>query len=326
MLVILARRLAQAGLVLLLVALISFTIFRFVGSPVENILGQEATVADRNELIERMGLDDPIPVQYWRFVWKALNFDFGISYRTAEPVADLIASRLPATLELALISALMALAAGILLGIFTAINRGGFLAGLVMTTSLIGVSLPTFLIGVLLIWLFSVELGWLPSFGRGETVKLGFWETGLLTASGLKSLLLPAITLGLYQMTLIMRLVRSEMLEVLRQDFIKFARARGLPERMVYFRHALRNTLVPVTTVAGLQLGSIVAFAIITETVFQWPGVGLMFINAVYFVDIPVMSAYLLLVGTLFVLINLIVDLLYLAIDPRIRDRNMRGE
>jgi len=326
MLVILARRLAQAGLVLLLVALISFTIFRFVGSPVENILGQEATVADRNELIERMGLDDPIPVQYWRFVWKALNFDFGISYRTAEPVADLIASRLPATLELALISALMALAAGILLGIFTAINRGGFLAGLVMTTSLIGVSLPTFLIGVLLIWLFSVELGWLPSFGRGETVKLGCWETGLLTASGLKSLLLPAITLGLYQMTLIMRLVRSEMLEVLRQDFIKFARARGLPERMVYFRHALRNTLVPVTTVAGLQLGSIVAFAIITETVFQWPGVGLMFINAVYFVDIPVMSAYLLLVGTLFVLINLIVDLLYLAIDPRIRDRNLRGE
>ena len=323
--VILARRLAQAGLVLLLVALISFAIFRFVGSPVENILGQEATVADRNELIERMGLDDPIPVQYARFVWKALNFDFGISYRTAEPVADLIASRLPATLELALISALMALAAGILLGIFTAINRGGFLAGLVMTTSLIGVSLPTFLIGVLLIWLFSVELGWLPSFGRGETVKLGFWETSLLTASGLKSLILPAITLGLYQMTLIMRLVRSEMLEVLRQDFIKFARARGLPERMVYFRHALRNTLVPVTTVAGLQLGSIVAFAIITETVFQWPGVGLMFINAVYFVDIPVMSAYLLLVGTLFVLINLIVDLLYLAIDPRIRDRNLRG-
>ena len=220
MLVILARRLAQAGLVLLLVALISFAIFRFVGSPVENILGQEATVADRNELIERMGLDDPIPVQYARFVWKALNFDFGISYRPAEPVADLIASRLPATLELAFISALMARAAGILLGIFTAINRGGLLAGFVMTTSLIGVSLPTFLIGVLLIWLFSVELGWLPSFGRGETVKLGFWETGLLTASGLKSLILPAVTLGLYQMTLIMRLVRSEMLEVLRQDLI----------------------------------------------------------------------------------------------------------
>ena len=325
MIVIFVRRLMQAILVLLLVALISFAIFRFVGSPVESILGQEATVEDRNELIERMGLDDPIPVQYARFVWKAMQFDFGISYRTAEPVADLIASRLPATLELALISALFAITVGVVLGIYTAINRGSFFSGLIMTSSLIGVSLPTFLIGVLLIWLFAVELGWLPSFGRGETVTLGFWETGLLTVSGLKSIILPAITLGLYQMTLIMRLVRSEMLEVLRQDFIKFARARGLTKRMIYMHHALRNTLVPVTTVAGLQLGSIVAFAIITETVFQWPGVGLMFINAVYFVDIPVMSAYLLLVGTLFVIINLAVDLLYLAIDPRIRDRNLNG-
>lgn len=325
MIVIFVRRLIQAILVLLLVALISFAIFRFVGSPVESILGQEATVEDRNELIERMGLNDPIPVQYARFVWKAMQFDFGISYRTAEPVADLIASRLPATLELALISALFALIVGVVLGIYTAINRGGVLSGIIMTTSLIGVSLPTFIIGVLLIWLFAVELGWLPSFGRGDTVKVGFWETGLLTASGLKSIILPAITLGLYQMTLIMRLVRSEMLEVLRQDFIKFAYARGLTKRMIYMRHALRNTLVPVTTVAGLQLGSIVAFAIITETVFQWPGVGLMFINAVYFVDIPVMSAYLLLVGTLFVIINLAVDLLYLAIDPRIRDRNLKG-
>ena len=325
MIVIFARRLIQAILVLLLVALISFAIFRFVGSPVESILGQEATVEDRNELIKRMGLDDPIPVQYVRFVWKAMQFDFGISYRTAEPVADLITSRLPATLELALISALFALTVGIVLGVYTAINRGGVLSGLIMTTSLIGVSLPTFLIGVLLIWLFAVELGWLPSFGRGDTIKIGFWETGLLTLSGLKSIILPAITLGLYQMTLIMRLVRSEMLEVLRQDFIKFAHARGLTRRMIYMGHALRNTLVPVTTVAGLQLGSIVAFAIITETVFQWPGVGLMFINAVYFVDIPVMSAYLLLVGTLFVIINLAVDLLYLAIDPRIRDRNLKG-
>lgn len=325
MIVIFVRRLIQAILVLLLVALISFAIFRFVGSPVESILGQEATVEDRNELIERMGLDDPIPVQYVRFVWKAMQFDFGISYRTAEPVADLIASRLPATLELALISALFALTVGIVLGVYTAINRGGVLSGLIMTISLIGVSLPTFLIGVLLIWLFAVELGWLPSFGRGDTIKIGFWETGLLTLSGLKSIILPAITLGLYQMTLIMRLVRSEMLEVLRQDFIKFAHARGLTRRMIYMGHALRNTLVPVTTVAGLQLGSIVAFAIITETVFQWPGVGLMFINAVYFVDIPVMSAYLLLVGTLFVIINLAVDLLYLAIDPRIRDRNLKG-
>ncbi|XDZ66384.1 ABC transporter permease [Alphaproteobacteria bacterium LSUCC0684] len=325
MLVILIRRLYQAVLVLLLVALVSFSIFRFVGDPVDNILGQEATVEDRRELIERMGLEDPIVVQYVRFIWNAVRGDFGISYRTAEPVSGLIAERLPATLELAFVSAMFALTVGILLGIYTAVRRNGFLANLVMTVSLIGVSLPTFLIGVLLIWLFAVELSWLPSFGRGKTVMIGVWETGLLTVSGLKSILLPAITLGLYQMTLIMRLVRSEMLEVLRQDFIKFARARGLTERMVLFRHALRNTLVPVTTVAGLQLGAIVAFAIITETVFQWPGVGLMFINAVYFVDIPVMSAYLLLVGTLFVIINFAVDLLYLAIDPRIKDDHLKG-
>lgn len=326
MLFIIVRRLLQAIFVLLLVALVAFTIFRFIGDPVENLLGQEATVADRNALIDRLGLDDPIPVQYLRFVGNALQGDFGLSYRTAVPVAELIAERLPATLELAFVSALFALVMGTLLGIYTAIFRHGFIAHAIMSSSLIGVSLPTFLIGVLLIWLFAVELGWLPSFGRGETVQIGFWSTGFLTATGLKSLILPAITLGLYQMTLIMRLVRAEMLEVLRQDFIRFARARGLPERVVYFGHALKNTMIPVITVAGLQLGAIVAFAIITETVFQWPGVGLMFINAVFFVDIPVMSAYLLLVGTVFVVINLIVDLLYLAIDPRLRDGQLKGQ
>ena len=320
MLFIILRRLLQAILVLLLVALVAFTIFRYIGDPVESLLGQEATVADQRALIERLGLDDPIPVQYLRFVGNALRGDFGVSYRTAEPVSALIAERLPATLELALVSALFAMTLGTLLGIYTAIYRDGFVAHAIMSSSLIGVSLPTFLIGVLLIWVFAVELGWLPSFGRGETVQIGFWSTGFLTASGLKSLILPAITLGLYQMTLIMRLVRSEMLEVLRQDFIRFARARGLPERVVYFGHALKNTMVPVITIAGLQLGAIIAFALITETVFQWPGVGLMFVNAVFFVDIPVMSAYLLLVGTVFVVINLVVDLLYFAIDPRLRD------
>ena len=320
MLFIILRRLLQAILVLLLVALVAFTIFRYIGDPVESLLGQEATVADQRALIERLGLDDPIPVQYLRFVGNALRGNFGVSYRTAEPVSALIAERLPATLELALVSALFAMTLGTLLGIYTAIYRDGFVAHAIMSSSLIGVSLPTFLIGVLLIWVFAVELGWLPSFGRGETVQIGFWSTGFLTASGLKSLILPAITLGLYQMTLIMRLVRSEMLEVLRQDFIRFARARGLPERVVYFGHALKNTMVPVITIAGLQLGAIIAFALITETVFQWPGVGLMFVNAVFFVDIPVMSAYLLLVGTVFVVINLVVDLLYFAIDPRLRD------
>ncbi|MDC0164080.1 ABC transporter permease [Arenicellales bacterium IMCC55707] len=326
MLLIILRRLGQSFLVLFLVALISFMMFRYVGNPVDNLLGQEATVEQREALIEALGLNDPLSMQYFDFVKRVLQFDFGNSYRGALPVADMILERLPATLELALVSALFAMLFGVVMGVFTAINRRGITGNFILSSSLIGVSLPTFLIGVLLIWVFSVELKWLPSFGRGEVVDLGGWTTGFLTVSGLKSLILPGITLGLYQMTLIMRLTRAEMLEVLRQDYIKFARARGLSERAVYFGHALRNTLVPVITVAGLQLGSIVAFAIITETVFQWPGVGLMFINAVFFVDIPVMSAYLLLVGTLFVMINLIVDLLYLAIDPRIRDGQLKRQ
>ena len=326
MVLILLRRLGQAVLVLFIVALISFLIFRYVGSPVDNLLAQEATVQQRADLEEALGLNDPVYVQYFGFVWKALQFDFGNSYRGALPVAELISSRLPATLELAFTSALFALILGVITGIYTAIRRGGLFANVILSLSLIGVSLPTFLIGVLLIWVFAVELQWLPSFGRGEVVELGWWSTGFLTLSGLKSLILPSITLGLYQLTLIMRLTRSEMLEVLRQDYVRFARALGLSERSVNFRHALPNTLIPVTTIAGLQLGSIVAFAIITETVFQWPGVGLLFINAVYFADIPVMSAYLLLVGVLFVLINLAVDLLYLAIDPRLRDSQLSGE
>ena len=324
MLLIILRRLGQSVFVLFLVAFVSFMIFRYVGNPVDNLLGQEASNDRRDALIEALGLNDPLHVQYLSFVGRALQFDFGISSRAAQPVADMILQRLPATLELALVSAIFAIVLGVVAGVYTAINRRGVIANSILSSSLIGVSLPTFLIGVLLIWVFSVELKWLPSFGRGETVDLGFWKTGFLSVSGLKSLILPGITLGLYQMTLIMRLTRAEMLEVLRQDYIKFARARGLRDRAVYFSHALKNTLVPVVTIAGLQLGSIVAFAIITETVFQWPGVGLMFINAVYFVDIPVMSAYLLLVGTLFVIINLIVDLLYLVIDPRLRDGQLK--
>ena len=323
MLPIILRRFAQAIFVLFFVAFISFLIFRYVGNPVDNLLGQEATIDQRAQLEEALGLNDPIYTQYFSFVWRALQFDFGNSYRGALPVSELIASRLPATLELALVSASFAMIFGILTGIYTAINKRGWFANFILSSSLIGISLPTFLIGVLLIWIFAVELQWLPSFGRGEVVDLGWWSTGFLTVSGIKSLVLPSITLGLYQLTLIMRLTRSEMLEVLRQDYIKFAFARGLSTRQVHFGHALPNTLIPVVTIAGLQLGSIVAFAIITESVFQWPGVGLLFINSVYFVDIPVMSAYLLLVGTLFVIINLLVDLLYLAIDPRLRTSSL---
>jgi peptide/nickel transport system permease protein len=313
------RRVAQSFLVLLIVGLVAFSMFRFVGDPIDNMLGQERTQADIERLRTQLGLDQPFPVQYWKFLTNAAQGNFGVSYRQGRPVSDILVERAPATLELAAVSGFLAISLGIALGVYTAIRRDGFVSNAIMSISLIGVSLPTFLIGILLIYLFSVELDWLPSFGRGETVNIGGWSTGFLTSSGLKALILPSITLGLYQMTLIMRLVRAEMLEVLRADYIRFARARGLTERLVNFRHALKNTLVPVITVTGLQLGSIIAFAIITETVFQWPGVGLLFINAIQFVDIPVMAAYLMLISVMFVAINLIVDLLYFAIDPRLR-------
>ena len=313
------RRIAQSVIVMLAVGLVAFSLFRFVGDPVATMMGQEASQADRAELRDRLGLNDPVFIQFASYMARAATGDFGISYRLQQPVLELIVSRLPATLELALISGFLAFVLGITLGVYTALNRTGWWSGFIMTTSLIGVSLPTFLIGVLLIWVFAVELQWLPSFGRGETVDVGFWRTGLLTPSGRASILLPAITLVLYQMTLIMRLVRAEMLEVLRNDYIKFARARGLTDRTVHFGHALKNTMVPVITITGLQLGSIIAFAIITETVFQWPGVGALFINSVQFVDIPVMAAYLMLIALVFVVINLIVDLLYYAVDPRLR-------
>ncbi|MEL7259686.1 MAG: ABC transporter permease, partial [Pseudomonadota bacterium] len=277
MLAYIIRRVAQSALVLLVVGLVAFAMFRFVGDPIDNMLGQERTLEDVERLRENLGLDQPFVVQYYKFLENAVQGNFGLSYRQGRPVADILLERLPATLELAFVSGLLALLGGIALGIFTAIRKRGVSANIIMTASLIGVSLPTFLIGILLIYVFSVELGWLPSFGRGQTVQIGGWSTGFLTQSGLQALVLPAITLGLYQMTLIMRLVRTEMLEVLRMDYIRFARARGIKDRAINFRHALKNTLVPVITITGLQLGSIIAFAIITETVFQWPGVGLLF-------------------------------------------------
>jgi peptide/nickel transport system permease protein len=319
MLAFILRRLAQAVVVMLTVGIIAFALFRYVGDPVVFMLGQDATPEDRARLTRELGLDRPFYVQYAGFVARAVQGDFGFSLRQLRPVSALIAERLPATLELSLVAALLALAVGVPMGVYTALRRGAWLSHLFLAISLIGVSLPTFLIGILLILVFSVELGWLPSFGRGETVSIGWWTTGLLTASGLKALILPSITLGLFQMTLIMRLVRSEMLEVLRTDYIRFARARGLTDRAVHFGHALKNTLVPVITITGLQLGSIIAFAIITETVFQWPGMGLLFIQSVMFADVPVMAAYLCLIALFFVLINLAVDLLYYAVDPRLR-------
>lgn len=319
MLAFIIRRIFQAIIVMLVVSLLAFLMFRFVGDPINQMVGIETSTADREALRERLGLNDPLVVQFWHFISKAAQGDFGVSYQFHQPVADLLAARLPATLELSFVSAVFALFVGVPMGVYTGLKRGSFLSNTFLTVSLIGISLPPFLIGILLIFVFAVNLQWLPSFGRGQVVDLGWWTTGFLTVSGLKALILPAITLGLFQMTLIMRLVRSEMLEVMRADYIRFARARGLTRRAINFGHALKNTLVPVITITGLQLGSVIAFAIITETVFQWPGMGLMFIQAVAQVDIPIMAAYLLLVAFLFVVINLLVDLLYVVVDPRIR-------
>lgn len=313
------KRLLQATIVMLVVSLIAFLLFQYVGDPVSIMLGQDATDEDRLRLTRELGLDQPAVFQFFHFVANAVQGDFGISLRQGQSVSSLLMARIPATLELSFAAALIALVVGVPLGVYTALRPRSLTANAVLAFSLVGISLPTFLIGILLILVFSVQLGWLPSYGRGEVVQLGWWTTGLLTTSGWKHLILPAITLSLFQLTLVLRLVRSEMLEVLRTDYIKFARARGLTKRAIHFGHALKNTLVPVITITGLQLGGIIAFAIVTETVFQWPGMGLLFIQAVQFVDIPVMSAYLCLIALIFVVINLIVDLLYFAVDPRLR-------
>ena len=319
MLAFVLRRLWQALLVMATVALVSFVLFQYVGDPVVFLLGQDATPEQVQQMRADLGLDQPFFVQFGYFLFNAAQGEFGISLRQATPVSQLIAERFPATLELALVAAIMALAIGIPMGVYAALRRGTFMSQLFMTVSLLGVSLPTFLIGIFLILLFAVQLGWLPSFGRGEVVQWGSWSTSLLTLNGWRHITLPAVTLAVFQLTLIMRLVRSEMLEVLRTDYIKFARARGLSNRTIHFGHALKNTLVPVLTITGLQLGGLIAFAIITETVFQWPGMGLLFIQAVTFADIPVMAAYLCLIALIFVIINLVVDLLYFVVDPRLR-------
>ena len=313
------KRLLQSILVMLIVGFVSFSLFNFVGDPVNNMVGQEASEETREEIREKLGLKDPVYTQFFKFVVNASNGEFGLSYELRRPVSLLISERLPATLELVLVSALIAIFFGVFFGVYTAINREGLVSNLILVTSLFGVSLPTFVIGILFIYLFSVILGILPSFGRGEVVNLGFWSTGFFTLSGIKALILPSITLSLFQMTYIIRLVRAEMMEILETDYIKFARARGIDKKVINNKHALKNGLIPVITITGINVGTLIAFSIITETVFQWPGMGLLFINAVQFVDIPIMSAYLIMVAFLFVMINFIVDIAYYFIDPRIR-------
>jgi len=319
MIALVARRLLQSLFVMAMVSLLAFTLFRFVGDPVAQMVGQETSLEDQARLRASLGLDDPVITQYANFVGNLLAGEFGYSYRTRQPIGEMILSRMPATFELGLASLVISLLLGIPAGIYTAIRRGGVVANLILVVTLIGVSVPTFVIGIFLIYVFGVELGWLPTFGRGDTVQIGWWKTSFLTLDGWRSLLLPALTLGVYQLTLTMRLVRSEMRHVLKTDYIRFARARGIDARALYLRHALKNTLVPVITIVGLQFGGVIAFSIVTEAVFQWPGLGLLFLDSIRYVDIPVMSVYLVLIALLFVIINLIVDVLYAVIDPRVR-------
>jgi peptide/nickel transport system permease protein len=325
MLAFVLRRLFQAVIVMVAVAFIAFMLFQYVGDPVVFLLGQDARPDQIAQLRTDLGLDRPFIVQFWHFLGNAVQGEFGLSLRQGAKVSRLIGERFPATLELALVAAVVAIVIGIPMGVYAALRRGTFMSQVFMTISLLGVSLPPFLVGILLILVFAVLLGWFPSFGRGDVTPFGWWTTGLLTRDGWHHIVLPALTLAIFQLTLIMRLVRAEMLEVLRTDYIKFARARGLPDRTVHFGHALKNTLVPVMTIIGLQLGALIAFSIITETVFQWPGMGLLFIQAVTFADIPVMAAYLCLIALIFVVINLVVDLLYFAVDPRLRGTTAQG-
>ncbi len=313
------KRLLQSVFVMLAVALLAFSLFRFVGDPVSQMTGVETSVEDRERLREELGLNDPFILQFARFTGDLLQGDFGFSYRTRQPVAEMIADRIPATLELGTVALIISLIVGIPAGVYTALRPRGFITQTILMTTLVGVSIPTFVIGIMLIFLFGVQLGWLPTFGRGGTVEIGGWTSSLFTVDGWRALILPALTLGVYQLTLTMRLVRAEMMEVLRSDYIRFATARGIPYRRLHFRHALANTMIPVITIIGLQFGGVIAFSIVTESVFQWPGMGLLFLESIRFVDIPVMGVYLVVIAFFFVLVNLLVDMLYIVIDPRLR-------
>ena len=314
-----SRRLIQSIFVMLTVSLLAFAMFRFVGDPIAVMVGQETSIEDQERLREQLGLNDPVIQQYGRFVSNLLTGEFGFSYRTRQPIGEMLLERAPATIELGLVSLLISLTVGIPAGIYTALRNDGFLSQTILITTLVGISIPTFVIGIFLIYLFGVQLGWLPTFGRGEVTEIGWWKSSFFSVKGLEALILPAITLGIYQLTLTMRLVRSEMQDVLNTDFIKFAVARGINYRSIHYHHALRNSMVPVITIIGLQFGGVIAFSIVTESVFQWPGMGLLFLESIRYVDIPVMAVYLVIIALVFVVINLIVDMLYFAIDPRVR-------
>ena len=314
-----ARRLIQGFIVLLTVSMICFFIFRYMGDPVITMAGRYATFQEREEVRRIFGLDQPMYVQYGRFIWNAAHGNFGKSYVSRVPALGLIMERFPATFELGLFAVCVAFSTGVGLGVLVSLKPYAMRNRLIMAGSLGGISIPTFLTGILLIMIFAVYGGLLPSFGRGETVQVGFWRTGLLTLDGIRHLILPALTLASYQLAVLLRLTRAGMREVMTQEYIKTAWSKGLPPRKVIFKHALRNVMIPVVTIAGLQFGEILAFSIVTETIYQWPGMGNLLLVSIYENDQPVIVTYIMLASVIIISLNIVVDILYAILNPKIR-------
>lgn len=318
------KRLAQAIVVMFVISIISFSIQDNLGDPLREMVGQSVSEAERQELRNELGLNDPFLVQYGRFVKNALQGDLGTSYFFKEPALEVILGKLPATLELVFGASLIIVFLSVPLGVYSAINPQSWFSKAVMGFSIIGISVPVFLTAIGLIYFFSIELGWMPSFGRGETREMFWgWESGFFTWDGLAHLVLPCISLASIMLPLFIRLIRAEMMEVLQSEYVKFAWAKGLNPRRIYFLHALKNTMLPVITVGGVQIGTMVAYTILTETVFQWPGMGFLFLEAINRVDTPLIVAYLIVVGAIFVITNTIVDLIYGLVNPTV---NLAGK
>ncbi len=313
------RRVAQALLVMLVISLVGFTIKNKIGDPVRDMVGERVTPAEREALRDRLGLNDPFVTQYVRFLDRAARGDLGLSFFHKKPAMEVILSKAPATLELVFCSALILVFVSLPVGVYTALRPRSLLSRFTMSFSTLGVSVPVFLTAIVLIYVFSVELQWLPSYGRGETVPVWGWDSGLLTRDGLIHLILPSFSLASIMLPLFIRLIRSEMMEVLETEYIKFAWAKGLSPRRVWLLHAFKNTLLPVITVFGVQIGIMFAFTILTETVFQWQGMGFMFLEAVERSDTSLLVAYLVVVGAIFVVVNTVVDIIYGLVNPMVR-------
>lgn len=325
MIVFIVRRLLQSLMVLLIVSLLVFAGVYAVGNPVDVLVSPEATQAERAALIVSLGLDKPLWAQYLLFLQNALQGNLGVSFAYSIPALTLIVERMPATLELAVVAILIAILIGIPLGLWAGMKPKSTAGKAIMGFSILGFSLPTFWVGLMLIMVFAVSLGWLPSSGRGPTTSLLGIEVSFLTWAGLKHLLLPALNLALFNIALVIRLTRAGAQEALMQDYVKFARAKGLSGPRIIGVHVLKNILIPIITVIALQFGSIIAFAIVTESIFAWPGMGKLIIDSIRILDRPVIVAYLMLIVTLFIFINLAVDIVYSLLDPRVRLSEVKG-